>query len=72
MTAETCHEHSGCTKDIENLKCDNKKQWSKLGELDERMDNIMKTLNTILGGIVVSIILILIEILIRIPALLKI
>jgi len=71
MSTELCHEHSGCTKDIDNLKSENKVQWDKLKELDIRMNGIMGKLNTILGGILVSVILILVDIVIRIPGILK-
>ena len=72
MTPEVfCSEHSGCLKEFESLKCTDKRQQHQLDLLETRVDDIMSRLNHILGGITVACILLVIEILIRIPTLLK-
>lgn len=65
MNEEVCHEHSGCLTSINNLKCDNIKQWKAIEDMDKRMDNIFSRLNIILGGIIVSIIMLLADVLVR-------
>jgi hypothetical protein len=73
MTPEVfCSEHSGCLKEFENLKVTDKRMQRQMDALEARVDDIMSRLNHILGGIVIASILLLIDILTRIPAMLKI
>ena len=69
---ETCIEHSGCLKDIDNIKCTAKRQQVQLDHLEDREDDIISRLNHILGGIVIASVLLIIDILTRIPAMFKI
>ncbi len=55
--ADLCHEHSGCVKDIENLKWSDGKQWEELTSIRNRTDKILMRLNVILGGIAVAVIM---------------
>lgn len=66
MSEELCHEHSGCIRDIENLKNESKDQWKAIGDIRMRIDGIMTRLNALLGGIVVAIIIALINLALRI------
>ena len=59
---ETCTEHSGCMEAIRNLKHSDSKQWEELEEVRSRMDSIMTRLNVILGGIVVALIMLLLNV----------
>ena len=61
-----CTEHSGLTKAIENLELSDTKQWEEIKEGRNRMDSIMTKLNAILGGIVVAIVMLLINIVFKI------
>jgi len=63
---EFCHEHSGCLKDISNLKSENKVQWESINRMGDKVDNLMTRLNVILSGIVVAIVLLLVNIGIKI------
>lgn len=49
-----CQEHSGCLKEIENLKACDKKQWEELGDMRKIHEQIMSKLNIILGGLIVA------------------
>jgi hypothetical protein len=54
MNHEVCHEHSGCLKDIDNLKIETRTQWEQLSKTNQKVDDIMTRLNMILGALVVS------------------
>lgn len=63
MTAdEVCHEHSGCLRDIRNIKEENVAQWKEIRDLRVKTDQFMTRLNVILGGIVVAVVLLLVNI----------
>lgn len=49
-----CSDHSGCLADITHLKCENRKQWDKMGRMGDKIDSIMSKLNVVLGSIVVA------------------
>ena len=66
MSGEVCSEHSGCQVALTNLKANDSKLWDEIEKGRGRMDNIFTKLNTILGGIVVAIVMLLINILLRI------
>ncbi len=68
---DVCSEHSGCLKEFESIKCTNKRQQIELDHLEIRVESIMNRLNHILGGITIASILLIIDILTRIPTLLK-
>lgn len=61
-----CSEHSGCLEAIGNLKLNDAKQWEAIEKGELRMDSIMTKLNAILGGIVVAIVMLLINIVFKI------
>jgi len=61
-----CTEHSGLCEAIENLKSSDTKQWQEIKEGRDRMDSIMTKLNAILGGIVVAIVMLLVNIVFKI------
>lgn len=62
MTDLTCHEHSGCLADIRNLKESDDDQWAAIKDLQEMRDKLFGRVNIILGGLVVSIVLLLVNI----------
>lgn len=62
---EQCTDHSGCIKDIDNLKSDNSKQWKELDNMRSRIDGIFTRLNILLGGVVVACVMLVINIFIR-------
>lgn len=61
MNNDLCHEHSGCTTDIENLKKSDSKQWGEMGTMRTKIDGIMTRLNVILGSLIVGVILVLVK-----------
>ena len=63
---ENCLEHSGCISDIENLKTENASQWDELMIQRAKMDSIMTRINLVLGGIIVSLILLVLNLAIKI------
>ena len=65
MDKETCHDHSGCLRDIANLNNDNKDQWEEIHRLACKMDKIFARINVMLGGIACSCILLVVNILTR-------
>ena len=67
MNENGCMFHSGVEKSLLGLDKTNDAQWTKIRCLENRMNKIMGRLNVILGGIVVACILLLINILIRVP-----
>jgi len=56
---EHCQEHSGCIAEIENLKTSNKEQWVCINYIKNRM-------NMILGGVALSLIALVGNIIIKI------
>lgn len=66
MNNEICHEHSGCISDINTLKSENVKQWEAITAMGNKVDGIMTRLNVILGGIVVAVIMLLLNIVVKI------
>lgn len=66
MNHETCLKHTGVVADIEHLKNSLIDQQARITELDNRIDMIMTRLNVILGGMVVSVIALLLNLIVRI------
>ena len=62
---ETCHEHSGCIKDIENLQKSDRDQWEEIAEMRKTHDNIMTKLNVILTGIIAAVIGLFLNVILR-------
>lgn len=62
--ATKCIEHTGCVARISNLEDSDKSQWSELKEAENRMNAISARINVILGSVVVSCILLVINLLI--------
>ena len=60
--ADTCNEHTGCLARIDGLEKSDERQWTVIGAQDKRMNSIMTRLNVILGGIVVAVLLLLINV----------
>jgi len=58
---EHCQEHSGLVKDIEHLKSENDTQWEEIDKMRKRADYILTRINIVLGGVVVSLILMVIN-----------
>lgn len=54
---ETCHEHSGCISDINNLKSENSDIWREINSMRDKTDGIMVKLNVLLGGLAISLIM---------------
>ena len=50
---ELCNQHTGFKAKIEHLESDTSDQWTKLGDLDKRINSIFTRINFILGGVVV-------------------
>lgn len=66
MTEEkVCPEHSGVVADIRSLRFCTTSQRKELGVIRTKVDKMMSRLNVILGGIVVSIIMLLLDIIIN-------
>lgn len=65
METEVCKLHSGLDTAIDNLTKDNINQWEVIGEMRTKVDNIMSRLNVILGGMVVAVVLLLINIMLK-------
>jgi hypothetical protein len=66
MNHETCLKHTGVVSDIEHLKSSLSDHQARIAELDNRIDMIMTRLNVILGGMVVSVIALLLNLIVRI------
>ena len=62
MPSELCKEHSGCLADIAHLKLENAVQWKEMKDLKTHVDSILSRMNVILGGIIVAVVLLLINI----------
>jgi hypothetical protein len=62
---ETCHDHTGCLRDIANLGKEAESQWEAIAKVNSRIDTMMNRLNVILGGVVVACILLAINILMK-------
>jgi hypothetical protein len=60
--ADTCNEHTGCLARIDGLEKSDGKQWESLEKQGTRIDSIMTRLNVILGGIIVAVLMLLINI----------
>ena len=63
---DKCSEHSGCMEALDNLKTNDNKQWEEIEKGRSRMDDIFTKLNAILGGIIVAIVMLLINIVFKI------
>lgn len=61
---ELCGEHTGCLKDINNLEKSDSRQWKEINENRNRLDMVMSRLNTILGGVVVSLIVLVLNLIV--------
>jgi len=55
--AEICNQHSGCVADITTLKESDKQQWSAIKSIENKA-------NAILGGVCVSCVLLLINLMV--------
>lgn len=62
---DLCHEHSGCIRDIANLKEVTGRHEKELERVSEKTDRIFSRINVILGGIVIAIVMLLINITIK-------
>jgi hypothetical protein len=60
-----CPEHSGCIAKICFLKNENAEQWKSIKHNAERINSMTDKLNYILGGIVIAVVLLLINIIIN-------
>ena len=54
MTNNICRDHSGCVSDIEHLKEGYLNNKEGIDKMSNRIDKIFNRINLILGGIVVS------------------
>jgi len=62
---ELCNEHSGCLARLGNLENNNQKQWEKIDVVNSKVDRMFTRLNIILGGMVVAVVLLLINIIVE-------
>jgi len=60
-----CLEHSGCVKSIKHLEKANVEQWDHMEKQGDRINTIFMRINIILGGITVSCILLLVNLLLK-------
>ena len=58
---EKCEDHSGCIRDIEHLQLSDRDQWESIGKNRDRIDSILSRMNLVLGGVVVSCIMLVIN-----------
>ena len=65
MNSEVCKEHSGYGARISNLEGETKGQWEANSDMRRKTDAIMSKLNVILGGIVIALIGIVLNLIIR-------
>ena len=56
-----CTEHSGLIARIENLEKTNVEQWKAMSQSTHRIDAIVTRLNIVLGGIIVAVVMLLIN-----------
>lgn len=66
MDEKVCPEHSGIVADIKALRSCTSSQKKELGVVRTKVDGMTARLNIILGGIVVSIIMLLLDIIFKI------
>ena len=57
-----CFDHTGCVERIKCLEDDKEAQWQKIDLLQIKLDSIHSLQNSILGGVIVSIVLLLVNI----------
>ena len=57
-----CFDHTGCVARIKCLEDDKEVQWQKIDLLQIKLDSIHSLQTSILGGVIVSIVLLLINI----------
>jgi len=57
-----CFDHTGCVARIKCLEEDKEAQWQKIDLLQIKLDSIHSLQTSILGGVIVSIVLLLINI----------
>ena len=60
-----CFDHTGCVARIKCLEEDKEVQWQKIDLLQIKLDSIHSLQTTILGGVVVSIVLLLFNIIFK-------
>ena len=63
---EVCHEHSGVVTNLKSLRSCAIKQREDIDAIETRVNGITSKLNVILGGIVVSIFMLLLNIIFKI------
>ena len=63
---KVCPEHSGIVSDIKSLRTCTASQKKELGAIRTKVDGMMSRLNIILGGIIVSILMLLLDIIVKI------
>ena len=60
-----CTEHSGFVAQIKNLEGENKTQWEKIDKMDDKINSIFTRINILLGGMVITCIMLVINIAIK-------
>lgn len=65
QNGEVCHEHSGVVTSLKSLRSCAIKQREDLETIENRVNGITSKLNIILGGIVVSIFMLLLDIIFK-------
>jgi len=62
---DQCPDHTGCIERIGGLERTNEAQWGELRDHRARMDSILTRINVILGGVVVAVIMLLVNIVVK-------
>ena len=65
VTENKCLDHTGCIARIKCLEDDKNVQWEKIDLFQVKIDSIRSLQTTILGGIIVSIVLLLFNIIFK-------
>ena len=62
---DRCPDHTGCIRDISHLQESDRDQWTSIGKNRERIDTILSRVNITLGGVTVSCVLLVINLLVK-------
>jgi hypothetical protein len=60
-----CVEHSGCIARIGTLEKTEREQWAAIDKQGDKVESIVARLNVVLGGVAVSCILLVVDIVVK-------